>query len=65
MASSRAADNPPQPSRPRAHGQIPWRRVAEFGAPDEVAAAVLFMASPQAAFIVGTELIVDGGMSQL
>ncbi|HEU4372565.1 MAG TPA: SDR family oxidoreductase [Telluria sp.] len=42
--------------------QIPLKR---FGTPDEVAAAVLFMASPQAAFIVGTELIVDGGMSQL
>ena len=41
---------------------IPLKR---FGTPDEVAAAVLFMASPQAAFIVGTELIVDGGMSQL
>jgi len=42
--------------------QIPLKR---FGTPEEVAAAVLFMASPQAAFIVGTELIVDGGMSQL
>ena len=42
--------------------QIPLKR---FGTPDEVAAAVLFMASAQAAFIVGTELIVDGGMSQL
>lgn len=42
--------------------QIPLKR---FGTPDEVAAAVLFLASPQAAFIVGTELIVDGGMSQL
>ena len=42
--------------------QIPLKR---FGTPDEVAAAVLFLASPEAAFIVGTELIVDGGMSQL
>ena len=42
--------------------QVPLKR---FGTPDEVAAAVLFMASPEAAFIVGTELIVDGGMSQL
>jgi NAD(P)-dependent dehydrogenase (short-subunit alcohol dehydrogenase family) len=42
--------------------QIPIKR---FGTPDEVAAAVLFLSSPQAAFIVGTELIVDGGMSQL
>jgi NAD(P)-dependent dehydrogenase (short-subunit alcohol dehydrogenase family) len=42
--------------------QIPLKR---FGTPDEVAGAVLFLASPEAAFIVGTELIVDGGMSQL
>jgi NAD(P)-dependent dehydrogenase (short-subunit alcohol dehydrogenase family) len=42
--------------------QVPLKR---FGTPDEVAGAVLYMASPEAAFIVGTELIVDGGMSQL
>lgn len=43
-------------------GQIPLQR---FGTADEVAGAVLYLASPAAAFIVGTELIVDGGMSQL
>lgn len=42
--------------------QIPLKR---FGTPDEVASAVVYLASPEAAFIVGTELIVDGGMSQL
>jgi NAD(P)-dependent dehydrogenase (short-subunit alcohol dehydrogenase family) len=42
--------------------QVPLKR---FGTPDEVASAVLFLASPEAAFIVGTELIVDGGMIQL
>jgi NAD(P)-dependent dehydrogenase (short-subunit alcohol dehydrogenase family) len=42
--------------------QIPLKR---FGTPDEVASAVLYLSSPEAAFIVGTELIVDGGMSQL
>lgn len=42
--------------------QIPLKR---FGTPEEVASAVLYLASPEAAFIVGTELIVDGGMSQL
>ena len=42
--------------------QIPLKR---FGTPEELASAVLYLASPQAAFIVGTELIVDGGMSQL
>ncbi|MES2512449.1 MAG: SDR family oxidoreductase [Pseudomonadota bacterium] len=42
--------------------QIPLKR---FGTPAEVASAVVYLSSPQAAFIVGTELIVDGGMSQL
>jgi NAD(P)-dependent dehydrogenase (short-subunit alcohol dehydrogenase family) len=42
--------------------QVPLKR---FGTPEEVASAVVYLASPEAAFIVGTELIVDGGMSQL
>ncbi|WP_029526375.1 SDR family oxidoreductase [Polaromonas glacialis] len=42
--------------------QIPLKR---FGTPDEVASAVVYLSSRDAAFIVGTELIVDGGMSQL
>lgn len=36
-----------------------------FGTPEELASAVVYLASPLAALIVGTELIVDGGMSQL
>jgi NAD(P)-dependent dehydrogenase (short-subunit alcohol dehydrogenase family) len=43
-------------------GQIPLKR---FGTPEEVAGAVLYLAASESAFIVGTELIVDGGMSQL
>jgi NAD(P)-dependent dehydrogenase (short-subunit alcohol dehydrogenase family) len=42
--------------------QIPAKR---FGTPEEVASAVLYLASKEAAFIVGTELDIDGGMSQL
>jgi len=41
---------------------IPLKR---FGTPEEVASAVLYLASTDAAFIVGTELVIDGGMSQL
>ena len=42
--------------------QIPMKR---FGTPDEVASAVLYLTSAESAFIVGTELVADGGMSQL
>ena len=40
-------------------GLVPLKRFAE---PDELAAAVLFLASPESSFVVGSELIVDGGM---
>jgi NAD(P)-dependent dehydrogenase (short-subunit alcohol dehydrogenase family) len=42
--------------------QIPLKR---FGTADEIASAVLYLSSVESAFIVGTELVVDGGMSQL
>ena len=42
--------------------QIPLKR---FGTPDEIASAVLYLASIESAYIVGTELVADGGMSQL
>jgi NAD(P)-dependent dehydrogenase (short-subunit alcohol dehydrogenase family) len=42
--------------------QIPLKR---FGTPDEIASAVLYLSSAESAFIVGTELVIDGGMSQL
>ena len=42
--------------------QIPAGR---FGEPREIAKAVVFLASDESAFTVGSELIVDGGMSNL
>ena len=39
---------------------IPARRA---GQPEEVAAAVRFLASDDAAYVTGTTLFVDGGMS--
>ena len=38
----------------------PMRRL---GQPDEVAEAVLFLASPRSSFVTGTDVVVDGGMS--
>jgi NAD(P)-dependent dehydrogenase (short-subunit alcohol dehydrogenase family) len=48
----------------RAHiaAQVPLGR---FGEPDEIADAAVFLASDESRFIVGAELVVDGGMSQL
>ena len=40
--------------------RIPAKRV---GLADEVAAAVVFLASPAAAYITGQTLVVDGGMT--
>jgi len=42
--------------------QIPARR---FGNPVEIANAIVFLASDEAAFTVGSELVMDGGMSTL
>lgn len=42
--------------------QVPLGR---FGTPEEVAKAILFFASPDSAYVVGTELEVDGGMTSL
>jgi NAD(P)-dependent dehydrogenase (short-subunit alcohol dehydrogenase family) len=43
-------------------GQVPLNR---FAHPDEIAAAVLYLSSDESKFIVGTELVIDGGMIQL
>ena len=43
-------------------GQIPARRM---GKPSEVADAVVFFASDESAFTIGSELVIDGGMSNL
>lgn len=43
-------------------GSVPMKR---FGKSEEVAKAVLFFATSDSSYILGTELAVDGGMSQL
>jgi hypothetical protein len=42
--------------------QVPLGR---FGDSREIAATVLHLSSPESGFIVGTEIVIDGGMSQL
>jgi NAD(P)-dependent dehydrogenase (short-subunit alcohol dehydrogenase family) len=42
--------------------QVPLKRFAHA---DEIAAAVLYLSSAESKFIVGTELVIDGGMIQL
>jgi 3-oxoacyl-[acyl-carrier protein] reductase len=45
--------------RQAAQSRVPMRR---FGRPEEVAAAVLFLASPSAGYITGATLKIDGGL---
>ena len=42
--------------------QVP---VGRFGEPDEIANAVVFLASDESAFTVGAEIMIDGGMGTL
>jgi NAD(P)-dependent dehydrogenase (short-subunit alcohol dehydrogenase family) len=38
--------------------------LGRFGTPDEIAKAVVFLASDDSSYIAGTELFVDGGFAQ-
>jgi NAD(P)-dependent dehydrogenase (short-subunit alcohol dehydrogenase family) len=42
--------------------QVPLKR---FGQPEDIASAVLYLTSTESVYILGTELVVDGGMIQL
>ena len=56
---------PPEQLQQIAEGiqsQVPMKR---FGTPEEIAKTVLFLASSDSSFLLGTEIVADGGMSQL
>lgn len=42
--------------------KVPMKR---FGTPEEIAAAVLYLTSPDSGFVIGADLIIDGGMLTL
>jgi NAD(P)-dependent dehydrogenase (short-subunit alcohol dehydrogenase family) len=64
MPPMRSATGKPQPAefRARLYARIPLGRVGE---PEEVANAILFLASDEASYITGAELSVDGGFLAL
>jgi NAD(P)-dependent dehydrogenase (short-subunit alcohol dehydrogenase family) len=51
-----------QETRDWIQSQVPMKR---FGTPEEIAAGVLYLTSPESAFVLGAELIIDGGMATL
>jgi glucose 1-dehydrogenase len=46
--------------RKQVEAEIPWGRI---GRPEEVAAAIAWLAGPEAEYVTGTTLFVDGGMT--
>jgi 3-oxoacyl-[acyl-carrier protein] reductase len=59
-AQTRMIDSIPDAQRGQLEEQIPMGR---FAAPEEIAAGVLFLASPEAGYVTGVVLPVDGGIA--
>lgn len=59
--AKKASAKNPEMLRPIDHEQHPAGRV---GAPEDVAAAIMYLASSMSGFVTGTNLVVDGGMTR-
>ena len=57
-------DSCPDPARARSEF-LKFHPLGRFGTPRDIAEMVAFLGSPQAGFITGTEIVVDGGMTAL
>lgn len=58
-------DMPPERAQEMTQQITSMIPLGRFGASDEIAEAVVFLASPESSFVLGSEFVVDGGLSQL
>ena len=58
-------DIPPEQAKQMIDGIIAQVPLGRAGQPEEIAAAAVYFASDESAFTTGTELFVDGGISQI
>ncbi len=50
-------------SGPMAQGLIPMLAAGRYGHPEEVASFVAYLAGPEAGYITGASLMIDGGFA--